>query len=64
MINSNLFSVKGTEYEVFFGKDGHVEICEIDNPGKTGFIFEDIKNFNSFINSITDIAEKNNEGVV
>ncbi|MHA1988993.1 MAG: hypothetical protein ACW98D_20425 [Promethearchaeota archaeon] len=51
------FAVKGKEYEIFFAEDGYVEIYETKNPGKTGFIFQNLKNFVLFINNITDIAE-------
>ena len=51
------FNIKDVEYEIFFGKDGLVEIYEIKNPGNTGFIFQDIKKFTYFINMITDALE-------
>ncbi len=54
---ANSFAIKGKEYEIFFANDGHIEIYEIKNPSKTGFIFSDLKNFVLFINNITDIAE-------
>lgn len=50
------FSIKGKGYEMFFAEDGYSEIYETDNPGKTGFIFSDIKNLTLFINNITDLA--------
>jgi hypothetical protein len=50
--------VKGKEIEAFFADDGHVEIYELEDPGKTGFIFNDIKQFNMFINYMTDLAEE------
>tara|TARA_Y100000310_G_C20670791_1_gene810170 strand:+ start:1942 stop:2154 length:213 start_codon:yes stop_codon:yes gene_type:complete len=52
------FIIKGKEYEVFFAEeDEQIEIYEIENAGKTGFIFDDHKQFVLFINNITDIAE-------
>ena len=36
------FSSSGTKYKIFFAEDGHIEIYEEKNPGKTGFIFDDI----------------------
>jgi hypothetical protein len=51
------FAIKGKEYEVFFAEDKHVELYEVQNPGKTGFIFSDLKQLNLFINNMTDIAE-------
>jgi hypothetical protein len=50
--------VKGKKIEAFFADDGHVEIYELEDPGKTGFIFNDIKQFNMFINYMTDLAEE------
>jgi len=52
------FSSSGTKYEIFFAEDGHIEIYEEKNPGKTGFIFDDIRKISFFINTITDIIEK------
>jgi len=54
---TNKFSIKGKEFEVFFAEDGYVEIYEVEDPGKTGFIFPDVKSLTLFINNITDIAE-------
>ena len=51
------FAVKGISFETFFAEDGHVELYEANNPGKTGFIFEESKHLILFINNITDIAE-------
>jgi len=51
------FTIKGSEYETFFAKDKHIELYEVQNPGKTGFIFSDLKQLNLFINNMTDIAE-------
>ena len=51
------FLIKGKEFEVFFAEDGHSEVYEVKNPGKTGFIFPDLKNLILFINNMTDIAE-------
>lgn len=53
--------VKGKPIEVFIGEDNHFEIYEEENPGKTGFIFENIRHLNSFINGLTDIAEQYQE---
>jgi hypothetical protein len=55
------FGIKGKEYEVFYTEQGTIEIYEVKNPGKTGFIFEDKKVFNLFINSMTDVASKQQE---
>ncbi len=52
------FQVKGRTIEVFFAKDGQVEIYESMNPTKTGFILENIRALNMFINGLTDIAEQ------
>lgn len=57
MSNTYQFSTKEKKYEVFFGQEDHVEVYEIENP-KEGLIFEDSKNFNVFVNSITDALEK------
>ena len=56
-LNSRQFSIKQKKFEVFFAEDEHIEIYEVSNPGSTGFIFDDQKAFNVFINSITDISE-------
>jgi len=56
-IGTQKFSIKGKDYEIFFAEIGHVEVYETDNPGKTGFIFPDLKSLILFINNITDIAE-------
>jgi hypothetical protein len=34
-----------------------IEIYETDKPSKTGFVFDDLKQFVLFINRLTDIAE-------
>ncbi len=34
-----------------------IEIYETENPSKTGFVFDDLKQFVLFINRLTDIAE-------
>lgn len=52
--------VKGKEIEVFFAEDGFIEVYDISDPGHTGFIFKDLKQFNMFINYMTDIAEEYN----
>lgn len=51
------FNIKRKKYEVYFANEDQVEIYELEDPGKTGFIFPDKKSFNMFINSVTDIAE-------
>lgn len=56
--NTYSFSIKGKDYEVFLGQDGHVEIYEEENPANSGFIFSDRKKFIVFINNLTDIMEK------
>lgn len=52
------FVVKGTVFEIFFALDGHIELYERDNPGKTGFIFNDVKGLYAFVNCLTDIIEQ------
>jgi hypothetical protein len=59
--NSFNFKVGNKHHEVFFADDGHIEIYEVENPGKTGYFFNDIKELNFFINSLSDIAIK--EGI-
>jgi len=61
-INKDTYSflVKNKKIELFYAEDGHVEICDIDDPFHTGFIFEDDKKLSIFINTITDIIEKRN----
>lgn len=55
------FLVKGTLIEVFIGEDKHIEVYDEKNPGKTGFVFDNIRQLNTFINSLTDIAEQYQE---
>lgn len=55
------FNVKQIDYEVFIAKDGQVEVYEVKNPGKTGFIFSDKKKFIMFINMLTDVADRISE---
>ena len=57
MDNEYKFSIKNIKYEIFFGSE-HVEIYELENPSKTGFIFPDKKSFTLFVNNVTDILEK------
>ena len=56
--NTYTFSIKKNNYEIFFAKDGNIEIYDFDDPNHTGFVFEDIKKINIFINTVTDILEK------
>lgn len=51
------FSVKGKEIEVFLSSTGNIEMYEIENPGKTGFFFNDLKELTVFSNYLCDIAE-------
>lgn len=53
------FMVKGKTYEIFFALDNHIELYEKEDPGKTGFIFNDLKELYNFVNSLTDIIEQN-----
>jgi hypothetical protein len=59
--NSYNFGIRGSEYEIFYNEDKSVEIYEVKNPGKTGFIFSNEKAFHLFINSITDAASRHQE---
>jgi hypothetical protein len=56
--NTYCFSNKEKQYEIFFAKDGFIELYEVEDPGKTGFYFDDYRQFNFFLNGITDIMEK------
>lgn len=60
--NTYRFTIKGKDLEVFFADDGAIELYELKNPSTTGFIFEDSKRFNVFINSLTDILSRRQEG--
>lgn len=51
------FKYKENEYEMFYGKDKHIEVYEVKNPGKTGFVFDDIKEAIFFVNKFTDFIE-------
>ena len=55
------FTIKKKDYEVFFAEDGGVEIYETKDPRYTGFIFDERKKLNLFINALTDIALKMSE---
>lgn len=52
--------VKGKDIEVFSADDGHIEVYETEDPAYTGFIFSSNKQFNMFINYMTDIADELN----
>ena len=52
------FKVKSKKHEVYFCDNGRIEIYELEDPGNSGYIFEDIKELNTFINSLTDISEE------
>lgn len=52
--------VKGKDVEVFFAEDGHIELYEIEDPAHTGFVFNDLRQFNMFINYMSDVAEEYN----
>lgn len=52
------FTIKNKKIEIFFALDGHIELYEKEDPRDTGFIFSDDKELFSFINGLTDIAEK------
>ena len=56
--NTQIFSVNGIKYELFFASEDFVEIYEIDRPAQTGFVFDTKKDFILFINLITDMLEK------
>lgn len=48
------FRVKNNEHEIFIADDGHVEIYDLSNPLKTGYIFNDIKELKIYVNNLTD----------
>lgn len=50
--------IRGKVLEIFFAEDGHIELYEVENPGKTGFIFDDLKELYSFVNNLTDVIEQ------
>ena len=51
------FNANKVNYEVEVLDNGSIEVYEADNPGSTGFILDNIKHFNMFINMLTDIAK-------
>ena len=55
------FVIKGKKFEVFLAEDGAIEIYENEDPGHTGFVFEDKKRVNLFLNALTDIMLKLSE---
>lgn len=63
-IGTKKFNNKGKNIEVNFSEDGSIEIYEEDDPGATGFVFDNKKEFIYFINKITDIMEDLEKGVV
>lgn len=52
------FTIKDKKIEIFFALDGHIELYDKMNPSNTGFIFSDERELFSFINGLTDVAEK------
>lgn len=51
------FIVKDKTIELFISRNGSIEMCEEDNPGETGFIFNSMKELTLFCNSLCDIIE-------
>ena len=49
---------------MYYTEDGAVELYETKDPGKTGFIFQNTKSLNLFVNSLTDVItfHKEKEG--
>jgi len=52
-----IIQARNKKYELFYAEDGHIELYDQDDPGN-GFIFENEKDLNLFINSVTDHLEK------
>lgn len=50
-------SARTRTYELFYGEDGHIELYDAENPSN-GFEFNNEKELNLFINSVTDHLEK------
>ena len=48
------FRVKNREHEIFVASDGHIELYDLKDPYKTGYIFNDIKELKIYINNLTD----------
>ncbi len=56
--NKYKFKAGNKTLEVFFSEDDEqVEVYDVKNPGKTGFIFYNNKELISFVNGLTDIVE-------
>ena len=55
--NDYTFMANKVNYEVEVLDNGSIEIYETDDPGSTGFVLDNTKHFNMFINMLTDIAK-------
>ncbi len=55
--NYYTFKIRTKEFVVEFLDDETVELYEYLNPTESGFIFDSKKEFNFFLNAITDIVE-------
>ena len=58
--NKNCYNFKAGNktIEVFFAEDDdNIEVYDLNNPLKTGFVFSDSTQLISFINNLTDVAE-------
>jgi len=58
--NKNCYKIKvgNKTIEIFFSEDDEqIEICDVANPEKTGFIFHDQEQLISFVNGLTDVVE-------
>lgn len=49
--------IRGKNIEIFIGENGVVEMYEADEPGKTGFVFNSVKELTLFCNYLCDIVE-------
>lgn len=56
-MSAEIIQSRNKKYELFYAKDGHVELYELKDPSN-GFIFDDEKEMVHFINSVTDHLEK------
>jgi len=62
--NTYRFVIKGSDIELSFNEDGSIEMYDLEDVSHTGFIFEDTKKLNLFINAISDIVSRRNTGGV
>jgi len=54
---TEIIQARSKKYELFYGEDGHIELYDEEDPSN-GFVFDNEKEMNLFINSLVDHLEK------